>query len=78
MDTSQNLINKMYHKNMFELSDSQEEKLKQWKNNHQCKNRNKSHGAVGGQYTYKFVPTGIGVFCEVICSCGEKINISEV
>lgn len=66
------------NKSRFSLSDNQEEKLKQWKDTHKCKNRNKSHGAIGGQYTYKFIPTSIGVFCSVKCSCGEELNISDI
>jgi hypothetical protein len=66
------------NKSRFSLSDDQEEKLKQWKETHECKHRNKSQGAIGGQYTYEFVPTSIGVFCSVKCSCGKSINISDI
>jgi len=68
---------KLYQKNMFKLSDTQEEKLTRWKETHNCKNRNKSHGAIGGQYKYTFVPTSIGAFCSVKCSCGAEIDLSN-
>ena len=67
-----------YQKSRFELSESQEIKITTWEKNHECKHRNSSQGAIGGRYTYEFVPTSIGVFCSVKCSCGESLNISEV
>jgi len=34
-------------------------------------------GAIGGELTYSFTPTGIGIIIEVHCSCGEKTNITN-
>lgn len=69
---------KFWKRNRFSLSDNQEDKIKLWEETHECKNRGKHHGAIGGQYTYKFTPTSIGTFCEVKCSCGETIDVSEI
>lgn len=49
-------------------------KAKHWDNIH---NRPKSFGAIGGNFTYKFIPTGIGVFGSVKCSCGECFDFQE-
>jgi len=74
--------NRLYQKNKFELSESQETKINVWKKSHDCKYKKSSdemfRGAIGGQYTYEFVPTSIGVFCGVKCSCGQKLDISKV
>lgn len=71
-------LGKALNKSRFSLSEDQELKLKKWQDTHECKHRNKSHGAIGGQYTYEFIPTSIGVFCSVKCSCGEELNISDI
>ena len=34
-------------------------------------------GAIGGSYTWKFVPTSIGTFGSVQCSCGEEFSFQE-
>lgn len=70
--------NELYQKNRFELSDRQEEKIKHWENTHDCSTRGQYKGAIGGRYTYKFIPTSIGVFCTVKCSCGAELDASEI
>lgn len=34
-------------------------------------------GAIGGSYTWLFVPTGIGTFGTIRCSCGEEFTFQE-
>ena len=34
-------------------------------------------GAIGGRYTWQFVPTGIGVFGSVKCNCGAEYNFKN-
>jgi hypothetical protein len=71
---------------IFELSEEQIKQVKDWDNpktGHKCKLKpndfsDKYCGAVGGHLNYTFIPTGIGVFIEVKCVCGEKLDISEI
>jgi hypothetical protein len=35
-------------------------------------------GAIGGELTYSFIPTGIGVVGTVTCVCGESFTFSEL
>ena len=56
----------------FQLTETQEEKLIKW--THQC---NKNGGAIGGKFSFLFVPTTLGTCIEVKCICGEKLNLTE-
>lgn len=35
-------------------------------------------GAIGGNWTFTFIPTSIGVIGEVRCHCGEKFTFEEL
>ena len=66
-------------RNGFEITDEETANINQWKIKHEEKkhNRKKSKemfltGAGGGNYTYEFVPTGIGVIGSIKCSCGAE------
>jgi len=69
---------KLIRKNTFKLSESQETKIDAWKKIHDCVHRESNQGAIGGRYTYEFIPTSIGVFCTIKCSCGKELDVSEV
>ena len=36
------------------------------------------HGAIGGNVKFEIIPTGIGDFLTVRCSCGATLNYEEL
>jgi len=69
----------------FPISEKEYENLKEWQNNHIMtkhwdikNNRPKSFGAIGGNFTYEFIPTSIGTLGTVKCSCGECFTFQEL
>ena len=66
----------------FPISEKEQEKIREWELKHDAEKhglktmeqRLRAGGCCGGRYTYQFVPTGIGVIGEIICSCGEKFT----
>ena len=68
----------------FQISAKQYEQIREWMvqhdlEKHNC-SKNKRHnldGAIGGRYTYSFVPTTIGTIGSVQCSCGDKFTFME-
>ncbi len=68
----------------FELDERQEERLAEFRDKHPCAILDHSRmpgvnmtGAIGGQYTYLFTPTSIGVVVRVKCACGAEIDLSN-
>lgn len=64
---------------IFELSDTQLEKIKQWDNliiGHKC-NVNKQGDVTGARLEYIFIPTGLGNFVRVRCECDEELDVTE-
>lgn len=66
----------------FEISDNQEKKLNEWRENHTCAIRKQGGfryaGTFGEVDTFRFVPTSLGdVITTVTCACGEKIDLTE-
>lgn len=47
------------------------------KEKHRDRNLNWAE-AIGGKFTYTFIPTSIGVIGEVTCSCGESMTFSNL
>jgi hypothetical protein len=61
----------------FEIPEDQIERLETWKK-HECECKDPSkQGAIGGRFTYEFIPTGIGVFVTVKCMCGSHIHLTD-
>lgn len=63
----------------FPISEDEQEKIKEWQRKHD----KEVHGvtnvtAIGGKYTYEFIPTSIGTFGSVKCTCGAKFDFQEV
>jgi len=54
----------------FELSEEQEKKFEEWRLK---KKETLSPSTIGGAYTFKFTPTGIG--CEVVVECIDKTEL---
>lgn len=66
----------------FIINDRDEEKLKRWQQEHECKFRTETGyryvGAVGGADSFTFTPTGIGTFVTVKCACGAELRFDDV
>lgn len=67
----------------FPISKEEKEKINAWINKHEKEKHPHSEngfprgGAIGGCYSYIFVPTSIGVFGHIKCSCGEEFSFQE-
>lgn len=58
----------------FTLTMEQEKQLDKWKE----ENITPMYvGAIGGEYTYCFTPTSLGIICVVKHSSGKKINLTN-
>lgn len=69
----------------FPISEEEKKSIEEWKMKHLKKmhwdkknNTSQSVGAIGGRFTYRFIPTGIGVIGEIECTCGEKFCFQEI
>lgn len=64
----------------FNISKEELAKINTWKEKHVKKKHDGSYyaGAIGGMFTYQFIPTSIGDIGEIICSCGEKYCFREL
>ena len=73
------------NRNGFQISNEEYAKLIEWKNKHLREKHwdarldcPKSFGAIGGNFTYSFIPTSIGCIGECKCSCGESFCFQEI
>lgn len=64
----------------FIITDKEEAAIKKWQKKHvkEKHNGNNYSGAIGGRYTYEFIPTSIGDIGIVRCSCGEEFCFKEL
>lgn len=70
----------------FGISKMEEERIHEWKRRHEAEvhgivtddQRMELHGCIGGNYSYIFIPTSIGIIGEIQCSCGEKFTFCEL
>lgn len=70
----------------FPISEDEWNRLKEWQRQHEEEVHGADYenhkyvksGAIGGSYTYKFIPTSIGTFGTCICSCGAEFDFQEV
>lgn len=64
----------------FKLDDEQENLLRDWQENHDCKYRLKNGyrhtGSFGGADTFTFIPTTVEEVVIVKCACGAEIDLS--
>ena len=59
----------------FPISKEEEESIRSWQIQHDIEehsNKNGYHGAIGGGFLYRFVPTSIGTIGECRCSTCEQ------
>jgi hypothetical protein len=59
----------------FNLDEDQVRAANQWAIRHRCP-RKGHYGTAGDKYSFKFVPTGIGTFVSVRCSCGKEKDLT--
>ena len=70
----------------FPISEEEQEKIREWQKEHDkevhgvtdTKGYLTKAGAIGGDYTYEFIPTSIGTFGSVMCTCGAKFEFQGV
>ena len=64
----------------FDVSEKEWKEIKKWKKKHEQEKHedNNCHGAIGGNYTYVFVPTSIGTIGTIRCSCGEEFTFQNI
>ena len=64
----------------FPITKEESDNINKWKKNHDATehgNVDGYHGAIGGGYTYEFIPTSIGSFGTCYCSiCKNKAMIA--
>ncbi len=61
----------------FPITKSEEKAITKWKSEHE-KNHNGGYGAIGGKYTYHFIPTSIGIVGTIKCSCGAEFDFQRI
>lgn len=68
----------------FSITESEQEKINSWKDKHirkkhwDKKNECEQYsGAIGGRFTYEFIPTSIGIIGTIKCSCGKEFIFQE-
>ena len=67
----------------FPISKKEKDAINKWIKKHEEEKHPSSDrlfprgGAIGGSYTYRFTPTGLGTFGEIRCSCGEIFHFQE-
>lgn len=64
----------------FNVSEKEWIKIKEWKKKHEQERHegNKYHGTIGGNYTYEFIPTSLGIIGSIRCSCGEEFTFQNI
>ena len=64
----------------FYISAEEKQAINEWIDQHINEKHNGDHyaGAIGGRFTYKFIPTSIGDIGEIVCSCGDKFCFREL
>ena len=64
---------------MFELNNKENKAINAWIEKH--REEHKMHpdacGAIGGRWTYKFTPTGLGIIIIIQCTCGAEENVTD-
>lgn len=70
----------------FPISAAEKEAIDAWRHKHDeevhglhtFKDRLAAGGAIGGRYTYRFVPTSIGIVGTVECGCGATFEFQSL
>ena len=66
--------------NGFPITEDELKAINEWKEKHEAEVHNGSSyaGAIGGRYSYHFVPTSIGTSGTIRCSCGAEFEFQEI
>lgn len=70
----------------FSISEDEEIEINNWIDNHleekhgliTLKDIILSQGAIGGRFTYEFIPTSIGTIGTIKCTCGDKFTFRDL
>ena len=70
----------------FPISEEEQATIEKWKIEHDENvhgyitdaMKMKAEGCCGGRYTYKFIPTTLGVIGKIYCHCGESFTFQEM
>lgn len=70
----------------FPISEKEEKAIEAWTKKHDEEAhglttnyaRMKAGGVSGGRFSYHFVPTGLGTFGVIRCSCGAEFEFQEI
>ena len=70
----------------FPISEEEDLAIKKWQKEHDEKVhrltddrlRMKAEGVCGGRYSYRFIPTSLGVSGVVRCSCGAEFEFQKI
>ena len=68
----------------FPITEEEKEAIRDWQETHLKKKHPRAleepgyFGAIGGNWTYTFIPTSIGIIGEVSCHCGDKYCFSDL
>ena len=64
----------------FPISEKEKEAIDAWKLAHEeeVHGGNSYAGAIGGRYSYHFVPTSVGTSGVIRCSCGAEFEFCEI
>ena len=62
----------------FPISEKEEKVIEAWKKNHERKVHHSSSDIPRAIYCYKFIPTSVGTYGVVICSCGAEFEFRKI
>ena len=70
----------------FSITEEEHRNIRDWMKEHDEKvhkldtleKKMRAGGAIGGRYSYHFIPTSIGVIGTVRCTCGEEFTFCEI
>lgn len=64
----------------FVINDKEWQNTLEWQNKHLAEAHPilSAGGAIGGRFSYEFIPTGIGTIGKCKCSCGESFTFAEI
>ena len=71
----------MLNKNFsFNISCEEMEKIREWKKEHIKNYHNENHieGAIGGRFSYEFIPTSLGEIGIIKCACGKDFCFRDI
>ena len=70
----------------FPISEDEKKLIDDWKERHEAEvhevitldQKLKRGGCIGGNYSYHFTPTSIGVSGKIKCSCGAEFEFCKI